>query len=153
MSFAFPTPQVDQLERQQREMREAEANAERGRAENVRIFTMLFLGLGADTMKLDGTSHDQELLEARGLASSRWHRLLDMEAQVGRDEQALALRPKTRPAELGDDALPDRTIAARGQAYVDETKARIAQLADLRELAKNERKALESQRLDFAKGR
>jgi hypothetical protein len=151
MTFAS-TMRVDQLELQQQEM-QAAADAERGRKQNVSVLERMWLTLGPGILKFIGTAHDQELAEARGLASSRWHRLLDMEAQVGRDEQALASRPKTRPAELGDDVLPDRTIASRTAAYADETKARIAQLADLRELAKNERRALEGLRIDFTKGR
>jgi hypothetical protein len=150
MSFA---PTMDGYEQRQREMQEAAADAERGRKQNVEVLTRLWLCLGPDVMKFVGTAHDAELAEARGLASSRWFRLLDLEQQVIRDEAALTSRPKTRPAELGDSQLPDRTLRQFGAAYQDETKSRIAQLADLREQAKNERRSLESLRIDFTKGR
>jgi hypothetical protein len=145
---------MDLLEKQQREWQEQAANAERGRLENIRVFTRLWLGLGPDIVKVaDGSRHDSELAEAKGLAAHRWNVLLNQEQQVARDEQALATRPKQRPPEHGDDLLPDRTIASRTAAYADETKARIAALADLRELVKNERKSLEALRIDFKRGR
>jgi hypothetical protein len=110
--------------------------------------------LSTNVLLIVGTSRfDAELLEARSLAGSRWSKLLDAEAQVERDEAALASRPKTRPAEPGDDLLPDRTLRQRGAAYADETKARIAALADFRESAKNERRALDALRVDFKRGR
>jgi hypothetical protein len=140
---------MDGYQQRQLEMQEEAARNEAARKQNIAVLERLWLGLGPDILKFVGTAHDAELAEARGLASSRWHRLLEMEAQVGRDEQALANRPKQRPAELSDNVLPDRTIASRTAAYADETKAPIAALADLRELAKNERKALEALRIDF----
>jgi hypothetical protein len=152
MSFALTTS-MDDYEKQQLALREEAARNAAARAENVRVLTRLWLALGPDVLLFDGTRHDAELAEARGLAGHRWSRLLDLEQQVLRDEAALASRPKARPAELGDDLLPDRTIASRGQAWQDETRARIADLADLREQAKNERKALEALRLDFTKAR
>jgi hypothetical protein len=150
MSFSLT---MDGYQQRQLEMQEQAARDAAARKQNVEVLTRLWLCLGPDVMKFVGTAHDAELAEARGLASSRWFRLLDLEQQILRDEAALASRPKTRPSQLGDDVLPDRTIASRTAAYADETKARIASLADLREQAKNERKALEALRLDFTKAR
>jgi hypothetical protein len=67
-----------------------------------------------------------------------------MEEQIVREEQQLAARPKTRPAQQGDDLLPDRTIAQRDADWQVETKNRRAGLEDLKEQAKRERKELES---------
>jgi hypothetical protein len=78
------------------------------------------------------------------LASDRWHRLLDLEQQVIREEQQLAARPKTRPAQASDDTLPDRTLAKRNADWQEQTKHKHAALADLKEQAKRERKELES---------
>ena len=82
-------------------------------------------------------------LEARGHAASRWSRLLDLEAQVQRDEVALASRPKKRPSEPGDDLVPDRTLAERDRAFEQETKVRRESLAALKDQAKAERRELE----------
>ena len=58
----------------------------------------MFLSLGPDVLKLDGTRHDAEMMEASGHAASRWARLLDLEAQLQRDDAVLASRPKKGPA-------------------------------------------------------
>lgn len=94
-----------------------EAEAARARGQNVGIFTRMFLSLGPDVLKLDGTRHDAEMMEARGHVASRWARLLDLEAQVERDEAALASRPKKRPTQPGGDTLPQRTLAERDRAF------------------------------------
>jgi hypothetical protein len=94
--------------------------------------------------KFDGTRHDAGLNEAPGLAMSRWNQLLSMEQQAIREEQQLALRPKTRPAQPGDEALPDRTLEQRNAAWLDETKHRRAAFAGLKEQAKVEPKLLEA---------
>lgn len=134
----------DMFEAQQRQIAEQAAANERGRRQNVETFTNMFLSLGADVVKLAGTAHDAELIEARGLAAYRWEQLLGMEAQVGREEQALALRPKKRPRELGDDLLAAEAIKRFEQAFEDQTKHRVGSLAELKKLAAAERNALES---------
>jgi hypothetical protein len=111
---------------------------------NVELFTQMFLGLGADCLKITGTAHDAELAEARGLAAWRWNQLLGMEEQIGREEQQLALRPKKRPTQPGDEVLPDRTLAQRDAGWLDETKYKHVTLADLKEQAKRARAELES---------
>lgn len=93
--------------------------------------------------KLDGTRHDAELMEAKALAAHRWHRLLDLEQQVVREEQKLAGRPRTRPNEPGDDLVPNRTLAERDRAWEEQTKDRRDSLGALKEQAKAERKELE----------
>ena len=73
-----------------------------------------------------------------------WARLLDQEAQVQRDEAALASRPKKRPTVPTDDTLPERTLAERDRAFEQETKVRRESLAALKDQAKAERRELES---------
>jgi hypothetical protein len=135
---------VDLFARHQQEMAEQAAAAERGRKQNVELFTKMWLSLGADCIKATGSSHRPEIDEALGLASHRWNQLLAMEQQVVREEAALATRPKKRPAQPGDEVLPDRTLAQRDAAWVDETKYKQDSLAALKEQAKRERKELES---------
>lgn len=103
----------------------------------------MFLSLCPDVLKLDGTRHDAEMMEARGHAASRWARLLDLEAQLQRDDAVLASRPKKRPAAPGDDLLPDRTLEERDRAWEQETQVRREGLTALRDQAKVERKELE----------
>lgn len=101
---------IDTLARHQQEMAEQAAASERARVQNVNRFVEMWLSLGVDCIRAAGSSHQPELAEALGLATNRWSRLLDAEAQVQREEQRLASRPKKRPAQPTDDTLPDRTI-------------------------------------------
>jgi hypothetical protein len=130
----------------QQQMQEQAAAGERAYRSNVNRFVEMWLSLGSDVTKLEGTWHDGELLEARGLAAHRWGQLLGMEEQIGREEQQLALRPKKRPAQPGDELLPDRTLAQRDAGWQDETKHHRAALADMKEQAKRERRELEALR-------
>jgi hypothetical protein len=115
------------------------------RAQYVALFERMFLALGADVIKIaEGTRHDAELAEARGLAAHRWNQLLSMEAQVEREEQQLVERPKQRPPQPADDLLPDRTVEQRNAEWQTETKNRGVGIADMREQAKRERKELET---------
>jgi hypothetical protein len=138
-----PAP-IDILERKRQEAAEQAARNEQAHKANVQLFEGLFLGLGSDCMKLDGTRHDAELMEARGRASARWHQLLQMEQQVERDTAALGARPKKRPGQRDDELLPDRTLEARNRAWEEETKSRHLGLAELRKLASTERSELQS---------
>jgi hypothetical protein len=144
---------VDQLEMQQQQMREEAANAERGRKQNVEVFTKMWLTLGPDVIKVAGSSHDAELAEAKGRAASRWSRLLDMKAQILRDEGALSLRPAKRPAQLSDAMIPDRTLAKMDAEYEAQTQGLREQLAALKREVESERKALGALQVDFKKGR
>ena len=137
---------LDLIARHQQEMAEQAVQGERARISNVQRFTAMWLSLGQDCIRAAGSQHRPEIDEALGLATHRWGRLLDMEQQVIREEQTLAARGKTRPVQQGDEMLPDRTIAQRDAAYLDETKHRKAALAELKEQAKRERKELEALR-------
>jgi hypothetical protein len=137
------TPQ-DLFERDRQQMQEQVRAAEEGRRKNVALFERMWLTLGADCITAAGSSHQAELAEALGIATSRWSRLLDMEGQVQREEQQIAARPKKRPSEVGDDLVPDRTLAERGRAWEEQTKHLRAAHAELRKLAETERKELES---------
>jgi hypothetical protein len=77
---------------------------------------------------------------------SRWSRLIEMESQIQREEAALASRPKTRPAQFGDELLPDRTLRQRDAEWQEATKYRRGLLGELKDQAKAERKELESLR-------
>jgi len=134
----------DAYEARHRELAEQAAAGERARVANVQRFTQMWLTLGQDCIRAAGSGHRAEIDEALGLATNRWGRLLDAEAQAQREEAALASRPKTRPPERTDEQLPDRTIAQRDAAWQDETKHKRVALADLKEQAKRERKELES---------
>jgi hypothetical protein len=145
----FPTTtdvvqRQDAFEAQRRETQERAEAGERARKQNITTFEQMWLSLGSDVLKLDGSRHDAELVEARGLAMNRWSQLLSKEEQVIREGAALASRPKNRPAQQGDDLLPDRTLDARNAAWDDETRHRRESLAALKEQAERERKELEA---------
>jgi hypothetical protein len=135
---------IDVLARRQQEMAEQTAAAEAAHKANVNRFVELWLTLGADVMKLDGTRHDAELAEAKGLAAARWNGLVGMESQIQREEAALAIRPKNRPTQPGDDELPDRTLKQRDAEWQDKTKYLRDSLAALKAEAASERRLLES---------
>ncbi len=135
---------IDLFARHQQELAEQAAAGERARIANVQRFTQMWLMLGQDCIPAASSGHRPEIDEALGLATHRWGRLLDMEAQVQRDGQQLAARPKTRPAQFDDDKLPDRTLEQRNKDYAAETAGMEAALEELRDLAKSERRELES---------
>jgi hypothetical protein len=135
---------IDLVARHQQELAEQATQGERARVANVQRFTQMWLTLGADCIRAAGSGHQDELTEALGLATHRWSRLLDMEAQVQRDEQQLATRGKKRPPAHDEQLLPDRTVAQRDRAYLDETAHRRAALSELKAQAKHERADLES---------
>jgi len=127
----------------QKQQAEQTAAAEAARKANVNRFVELWLSLGPDVMKLDGTRHDAELAEARGLAMARWFGLKNMESQIVRETQALAGRPKDRPARHDDDRLPDRTIEKQNAEWLDQTRYLRDSLEALKAEAKAERTLLE----------
>ena len=90
-------------------------------------------------MKLTGTRHDVELMEARSPLRI---------AGPNCSRSSVRSRPspaaEERPAQPGDELLPDRTLAQRDAGWQDETKHMQSALADLKEQAKRERKELES---------
>ena len=73
----------DMRQRHWQEAQEATVRNEEAHKANVKLFAEMFLSLGADCIKVAGSSrHDAEFAEARGLAANRWSRLLDQEAQI-----------------------------------------------------------------------
>jgi len=136
--------QQDMFTRDFAEAGRLEADMASGRQGNVALFETMFLNLGFDCLKLATTGHDAELAEAKGLAAHRWGRMLDLEAQVQREEAALTSRPKNRPAQPGDETLPDRTLEKRNAKWQHETKDMHAALVALKEQAKRERRELEA---------
>jgi hypothetical protein len=128
---------------QQRKMEEAAA-ADRARVANAQRLMQMWLSLGPDVLIAAGSQHRPEIDEALGLATWRWSRLHDLESQCLREEQILATRGKKRPPAHDEELLPDRTVAQRDAAYLDETKHRKAALGDLKAEAKKERAELES---------
>jgi hypothetical protein len=125
-------------------MAEQAAAAESARKANVETFTKMWLGLGADVLRLAGTMHDGEIAQAKGIAAARWSVLIGMEQQIEREEATLASRPKKRPASATDDTLPDRLLEKQEREWQEKTKYLHAALADLRKSAATERKELES---------
>lgn len=134
----------DQYAQMQHQQQEQAAAAERARVANVQRFTQMWLTLGQDCITAAGSGHRPEIDEALGLATNRWSRLLDAEAQVQREEQQLANRPKKRPAQPTDDTLPDRTIEKQARDWEEQTKHLHVALAELHKLTVSERKELES---------
>jgi hypothetical protein len=136
---------IDLFARQQQQMQEQAAANERAYRDNVSRLTEMFLSFGLSVIQVaESSRHDAALAEARGLAGHRWNQVLSMEQQIVREEQQLAARPKKRPSEVGDDLLPDRTIAERERAWEEQTKHMHAAHAELRKLAETERRELES---------
>ncbi len=134
----------DLVQRDLQAAQEAAVRNEEAHKANVKLFAEMFLSLGADCIKVAGSSrHDAELAEARGLAAYRWEQLLGMEQQIQREATALESRPKKRPAQSGDELVPDRTIAEWEEAFEHQTKHAHVALAALREQAKRERRELE----------
>jgi hypothetical protein len=128
-------------------MQEQAAAAEAARKANVNRFVELWLTLGVDLLKVAGSNrHTAELQEAQGIAAARWNQLIGMEAQAEREAAALARRPKKRPAQPGDEVLPDRLLEKQEREWQEKTTYLHAALADLREQAKRERKELEALR-------
>ena len=84
------------------------------------------------------------MAEAKALAAHRWSKLLDLEAQVQREEQNLAARPKKRPPQRGDDMLANEVITRQEAAFATETAGMRAAIGQLKAQAKAERKELES---------
>lgn len=65
--------QRDAFVARQRQMQEQAAANERAYRSNVNRFVEMYLTLGSDVIKIaDGSRHDAELAEAKGLAASRW---------------------------------------------------------------------------------
>jgi hypothetical protein len=136
--------QADAWAAEQRRVVEQAAQAEEARKKNIQVFVQMLLGLGPDCIKVAGSNHDAELAEARGLAANRWSALLDLEAQVQREEQNLALRPKKRPPAPGDDLLADEVIKRQEEAFAAQTAGRRDQIVLLKQQAKAQRAELES---------
>ena len=140
---------IDLFARSQQEIAEQAAADERARVQNVQRFTQMWLTLGVDVIKAAGSNHQAEIAEALGIATNRWGRLLDAEAQIQREEQELAGRPKKRGTAPGDEFLAPEVIKRQASAYEDETRSRHDSLVLLKEQARAERRELES----FTKGR
>jgi hypothetical protein len=136
--------EVDFWASERREFAEQAAANERASRQNVEVFTRMFLTLGADAVKLAGGGHDMELGEAKDRAAARWSHLLDLEAQVVREEANLAVRPSKRPPQPGDDLLADEVLKRQAEAFAAQTAGRRDQVAVLKAQAKAERAELES---------
>jgi hypothetical protein len=110
---------------------------------NLAAFEALFLGLGSDVIKLDGSRYDAELLQAKASAAGRWLRLQQLKAQVEREAAILAARPKER-GYPGDEFIADSLVARQAEAWKVQTDEMASSLEYIREQAKQERKELES---------
>jgi S-methylmethionine-dependent homocysteine/selenocysteine methylase len=117
---------------------------EQARRRNVTTFTAMFLSLGADCIKIAGTAHDAELAEAKGIAASRWEQLLNLEAQIPREEANLAVLERGRVADSTDEFAGPELRAKKDRDHRDRVEARRAGIKGLREEAKRVRAELES---------
>ncbi len=127
----------------QRELQEQAAREETRAARECSRLRADVAGLGRRLHHCCQSGHRGEIDEALGLATARWERLFGMEAQVQRETQDLALRPRKRPGQFGDDMLSGDVLLRLRKAYEQETKGLQDELADLRKLAAAERKELE----------
>jgi hypothetical protein len=110
---------------------------------NLETFEALFLSLGPDVVKLDGSRHDAELMTAKASAAGRWLRLQQLEAQVEREAAILAARPKERGYTPGDEFIADSLVERQATAWKVQTDEMASSLEYIREQAKKERKELE----------
>jgi hypothetical protein len=146
--MVYPTTQEMQAQdayaaAQQQAQEQARA-AEEGRRKNIEILRRMFLSLGADAITVANSTHDGELAEAKALAAGEWSRLLDLEAQVVREEANLNARPRRRPAAPSDKMLAREVIERMDEEYEADTKHRRESLAQEKALAVATRKDLES---------
>lgn len=111
---------------------------------NLETFEALFLSLGPDVVKLDGSRHDAELMQAKATAAGRWMRLQQLEAQVEREAVALAARPKERGCAPGDEFIADSLVERQAEAWKVQTDEMASSLEYIREEAKRERAILQS---------
>jgi hypothetical protein len=88
-------------------------------------------------------------VEARLAAASRWHRLVELEGQIVREEQALAARPKKRPQQPNDDLIAPEGLKRLEDEFASRADYQRASLEELKEQAKKERSEVES----FTRGR
>ena len=132
----------DPVLRLQREHAERAAADAEARRKNLATFERMFLSLGADAAKLDGNRHDSELMEAKVAAASRWHRLVELEGQIVREEQAVAARPKKRPQQPDDDLIPAEGLKRLEDEFAAKADCQRASLEELKETAKKERAEL-----------
>ena len=111
---------------------------------NLELFEALFLSLGPDVVKLDGSRHDAELMTAKASAAGRWMRLQQLEEQVEREAAILAARPKERGYAPGDEFVADSIVARQAEAWKAQTDEMASSLEYIREEAKKERAILQS---------
>lgn len=115
-----------------------------GRARNVQRFTQMWLSLGVDVIRAAGSSHRAEIGEALGLTVRRWEQLLNIEAQIPREETRLAVRERGRVPDPTDEYAPKELLAKKDSDHRQRVEGERAALKQLKEQAKAERKELES---------
>jgi hypothetical protein len=120
------------------------ASDERARVRNTARFVEAFLTIGPDCSKLETSNWDAQILEAKAKAAARWHHVFALEAQVLRDQQALAARRQNRPDQPGDRMLADEVVARLGKDWTNETEEMRKALKLVKEEALRARKELET---------
>lgn len=111
---------------------------------NLETFEAMFLGLGPDVTRLEGSRHDAEIMTAKTAAAGRWLRLQQLEAQVEREAAILAARPKERGYAPGDEFIADSLVERQAEAWKVQTDEMASSLEYLREEANRERAILTS---------
>jgi hypothetical protein len=81
----------DLFERHRQQIEEQQREFERGRVSNTQRFEQMWLSLGSDVIRAARSSHQPEIAEALGSAVRRWELLLNLEAQIPREEAHLAV--------------------------------------------------------------
>jgi hypothetical protein len=134
----------DLFERHRQQIEEQQREFERGRVANTQRFERMWLSLGPDVIRAARSSHQPEIAEALGSAVRRWELLLNLEAQIPREEAHLAVLERGRIPDPADEYAPRELLAKKDAAHRATVESRRDQVKQMKEQAKRERKELES---------
>jgi hypothetical protein len=137
-----PTPEVDA--RMRREMEEAARAREEAHRQRRERLTAALYALGADA---PGVLSDRQALEAAAAeVSGAWLRLVDLEAQIVREKERLALLEnglRGWPEVKAPTSMRDLQAADERRAHVEKVENAWRSVAALTEQAKTDRRELE----------
>ena len=131
------TTRWEEAAKQQQEVTQVRRN-------NVQTFTRMWLSLGADVLRAANNTHADEINEALGIAAGRWSQLLDMEAQVPREEARLATMERGRAPDPADEFSPKELLDKKDKAHRERVEGTRSSLKQLKEEARRVRRELES---------
>jgi hypothetical protein len=114
------------------------------RQRNVTRFVEMWLSLGRDVLAAGGNQHSAEIAEALGLAAAKWAQLLDLEAQLPREQARLAALERGRVPDAEDAYASGEVLAKKDAAHREQVEGLRASIKEMTQQAKAERKALEA---------